>query len=259
MKAGKIICEGRVPGGKKGTTCGMHTTDLVIKHAVGLVVRTEHKKVVDHFSEFNELRKKIHGLLSRIMDKKAKKRFDELNEQSIAIFKCKALRLEIPNTTRVAGIHRMLESVLRSKHLLSIFQGSCSFREQLASVKISDDDWVVIAECEAILRHLNVLAMESQRDGDGSIAFSWFQTACCRSRLEREKEFLVVDCSKNWTTESSFADIPKMKLKEENLSKIPLTMLHRLQKEFQQYLPEPDEDQILAMVLHPVMATQGFQ
>ena len=53
--AGKYILEHRGQG-----KCDMHKTDLVLKHATGLVVRTCNKQTIDSNPSFTTLYKTIH-------------------------------------------------------------------------------------------------------------------------------------------------------------------------------------------------------
>ena len=56
-KTGEIVAEGRGTHGG-GTTCAMHSQELCLKHAMGLVVRRRSFKIVDSFEEGKELRDK---------------------------------------------------------------------------------------------------------------------------------------------------------------------------------------------------------
>ena len=118
-KMGEIIAEGRGTHGG-GTTCAMHSQELCLKHAMGLVVRRRGGKIVDSFEEGKELRYKGKKLASTLMDKKCKKWFHKMVSISQKVWNMKALNLVTPNETRVGGIYNMFVSILRVKPLLDI-------------------------------------------------------------------------------------------------------------------------------------------
>ena len=64
--AGKYILEHRGQG-----KCDMHKTDLVLKHATSLVVRTRNKQTIDSNPSFTTLYKTIHEFASWLMNKVA--------------------------------------------------------------------------------------------------------------------------------------------------------------------------------------------
>lgn len=64
-KTGELVSMGRVPN-VKGTTCHMHTQELVVKHALGIATRSVRGKgVVDSFAEGLQLKKKKNGQESK--------------------------------------------------------------------------------------------------------------------------------------------------------------------------------------------------
>lgn len=258
IKAGQLIASGRKAVG--GTTCGMHTTKLIIKHATGLKERKRNGVVIDSFAESVNLRKKVWGMASKIMDKKAKKRFEEYNKTCNGIYGCPARRLELPNDTRVSGLYRLFVSFLRARHLICVCSNSCSFSDVITDFILTNHEWQVLAEFESILRTMNALAMTSQRDDPGWIAFSWFEVTLSKAKLfSNNAVFKVFDTSVMWSPQSSTDEIPLITSRTEGLHEESKELLKRIKKEFDTYFPLPDSDQVIAMYIHPVMVSYGIR
>ena len=187
IAAGKLIADGRVPNG--GTTCQMHAVELVLKHSLGLLDRRKDGAVSDSFQEGKDLRDLCRDLASKVMDKKAKGRFHEFEQLSLKIFHVKPIKLKTPNATRVAGDYILLVSLLRAKSLLQVLMGESSYTAVYKNYIIASEQWKTIAEFEAVMNHIHHLAMTSQCNEPGEIAFSWFELSMCwmntRTRLTR--------------------------------------------------------------------------
>lgn len=253
--ASHLVASGRKPNGEY-TMCGMHSTELLMKHALGLVTRKKGNKVVDCFPEGLELIKRVHSSHSFIMDKKAKSRFYELKNLSRSMFNCEAKVLEIPNKTRVGGTHRMFESALKSKQLILIAQTNSSFSDKFSKVALKQADFMLIAEFEAVLKPVKCLALEHQKDKVGWIAFSWLNTVAAKKKLFGDNaRYAVVDVTQIWKPDISMDKIPRARLKFVDLDDRTKELIGRLEKEFEHYFPNPDEDQKKAILLHPVMAS----
>jgi hypothetical protein len=54
---------------RHGTTCHMHTQELVVGHALGIRTRKNNNVVTDKFPEAKNLRDKVKLLCSKVMDK----------------------------------------------------------------------------------------------------------------------------------------------------------------------------------------------
>jgi hypothetical protein len=251
-----------IAGGKRqlgGTSCSMHTVDLCIKHALGLVNRTKKRIIVDSFPPGKLLKKRIHAFLSCVKNKKAKARVQAYFKICKEVLNCKALVLQLPNVTRVAGFYIMVLSALRSKYLLTLFVYNSKFTDILLPLNLSPDEWQQTAEYESVLRHMNVLAMEVQKDDPAAVAFTWLEISICRQQLVSRKSFRVFDLNRKWTPQTPVKDIPRTSLKREDLQQNTQQLLTRLEKEFERYFSEPDSDQLMSMILHPIMVAMGFR
>jgi hypothetical protein len=259
LSTGLKIAGGRCPN-VKGTTCYMHTQELVTTHALGLKTRKRNGEVVDSFPDGKNLRDDVKLLLSKIMDKKAKGRFREYDKMCRDLLKVKARKLELPNDTRISGVYRMYVSALRSKRIIWLFLASSEVHgPPLQQFKLSERDWQFVAETESLLRTMDVLAMSSQKESVSSNVFSYYLTAQARYYLNNITALDVVNLGESWGPDKTLKELPKIKIRKENLMEETKELLIRFDKEFLHYFAQPDSDQILMMGLHPLMFWNGFR
>jgi hypothetical protein len=129
------------------------------------------KKVVDACEELTRVRLKIRELCAYVMDKHNKSRFDDLKLLSNDIWKCDCIKLEIPNATRVAGFYRMIQSLLRNRHLLENAQNSDSRNlAELNDYALTEPEWVGVSQIECILKKMTTLNMDMQSDIPGTFS-----------------------------------------------------------------------------------------
>ena len=259
VKAGELIASGRRADGSTISWCGMHTSELVVKHALGLVERRRANRVVDSFPDSKSLIKRAKKVCTHIMDKGCKKRFVEYNKYCLQMFNCKALKLQVPNKTRVSGTHITFQLMLRMKPVIMMIQNSAPWAEKIRDL-LSREDWRLIAEFDAILNHITFLSMEYQREIEGWVALTWFLNQAARRKLfGRNATFKVTDTSKVWDPTTTKENIPRIEHTVEQLHVTSQLFLKRLDHEFTFYYPEPDGDQIVAMQLHPATARLGLK
>jgi hypothetical protein len=117
------------------------------------LVRKKKQVVVDKCQELTKLRTKVKEFCAYIMYKKEKTRVEELKSLSNDIWNCNCSKLEIPNATQFAGFNRMLQSLLRNKHLLENAQKSNpKSLGELAKYALTEDEWVAVAQIECVLK-----------------------------------------------------------------------------------------------------------
>jgi hypothetical protein len=257
LKTGLTISGGRKPG-TKGTTCFMHAQELVVVHALGLRTRTK-KGDKDEFKEGKDLRDATRLLLSTIMNKKSKQRYERYGTFCKEQYRCDTVKLVVPNETRVSGVYAMYQSAIRSKKLIHSFTTRSTDKDVFTAMVLNDNQWQHIAETYAILQTTNILAMTSQQDSIDSNCFSYFQVANARHLLRTNFTFNVVDLSEHWTTDTDVKKLPCVQKTKNMLLPASSQLIDRLVKEFDRYFPEPDSDQLMMMVLHPVMVWSGFK
>jgi hypothetical protein len=259
VAAGKLISDGRVPKG--GTTCQMHAVELVLKHSLGLIDRRKDGVISDSFQEGKDLRDLCRDLASKVMDKKAKGRFHEFEQLSMKTFQVKPIKLKTPNATRVAGDYILLVSLLRAKSLLQVLMGESSYTAVYKNYIIASEQWKTIAEFEAVMSHIHHLAMTSQGNEPGEIAFSWFELSMCwmTYKDKTHKRYNVVDVTQSWSPDTAFEKLPTVKMDYNMMSPLSQEFITRLNHEFGNYFPCPDTDQLIAMNLHPVVQRNTFE
>jgi hypothetical protein len=103
IRTGITISNGRTPI-RRGTTCHMHTQELVVGHAMGIRTRKKNNGVTDQFPAAKNLRDKVKLLCSKLMDKKANNRFHKYRDYCKNNLSMSDRKLETPNDTRISGI-----------------------------------------------------------------------------------------------------------------------------------------------------------
>ena len=238
----------------------MHAQELVVVHALGL--RTRKKKgQKDEFPEGKNLRDKVGTLLSKIMDKKSKQRYERYGKYCKEHYGVDTIKLLVPNETRVSGVFGMYQSALRSKKLITAFTTRSSDAPTFTAAMLldDDDDWKHIAETYTILQTTNLLAMTSQEDSVDSNCFSYFQVAQARHLLETNDLYKIVDVSEHWTPATDVKKIPSISKTKDAMLPVSKSLITRLVNEFNRYFEKPDSDQIMMMVLNPLMFWGGFR
>ena len=98
----------------------MHITDLILKHATGLVIRTQ-KITVDSNPSFIAIYNKFHEFSNWLMNKVAKGHYND--------FKTKGKEnghdvqeIRLPNKTQVAGAQLMFQGLLRNKWAMDVYK-----------------------------------------------------------------------------------------------------------------------------------------
>lgn len=259
LLTGLMIAGGRTPA-VKGTTCHMHAQELVVQHALGLRQRRKGGQDVDSFGPGKALRDKCRTLVTKIMDKRSKNKFVKYIEYCLKELQIEVNKLEIPNDTRVSGVFYMYESILRPRKCIMMFCTVSSERAVYKDLNLDDYDWQLLAETHAVLKVMNILAMTSQQQSVESNCFSYYHVVNARFYLRTSTEFEVFDLSKDhWLPTTDINKIPTVVMLKEDLMSSTQKLIDRFEDEFQNYFAEPDSDQILMMVFHPLMIWMGFE
>ena len=109
------------------------------------------------------------------------------------------------------------------------------------------------------MKVMNVLAMTSQKQSVDSNCFSYYSVAYARFIVESARNLKVIDLSQNYNTTTAVSKIPTITLQINQLQYNTQCFIDRLVKEFNSYFRYPDSDQIIMMILHPVMAWRGLE
>ena len=192
------------------------------------------------------------------MDKK-KSMFKNFNDYCVETYGCPANRYVIPNETRVAGKYFLIQSFLRQHILYKMHSVDAKYSGQFSEFMITHSDWKFLQEIEGILRiFVDLISMKSQRDLPGFIALCWFQVAFTWAQILTADDSLCIDLNKNWKPSTLANKIPQVKIKRVKMQPRSHKLLERLDKEFTNYLPVPDSDMILSILIHPVMLGVGL-
>ena len=258
-------------------TCKMHTMSLVYSHAIGKVTRTMNRVVVDSFPDGERLRLKMHKLFSFVWNKRAKKRAVSYRMRNHAVGH-KTVRCPIDNATRINGTHRMYEFALRSRFCIDIYLNA-----EVVSVReahtISEIDWQLIAELEAVMRSTAEYSIKVQTERNTSMSMSYIWSLKVRFGTLQVSTFSVVDLDKGshletpgtlangWDSKTLFKDLPTKIMTaspEESrlkgypmISPLAIMLLTRLRLEFDKYFPPPEDAELIAMACNPIMITIG--
>jgi hypothetical protein len=254
---GRLVAGGRVAE-NQGTTCHMHTQELVLQHGLGIRTRTRNKQPIDEFLQGKALTKKFKKLSTFIMNKQDKNRFLNYSDYCKTNLGADVRKLVVPNDTRVSGIFFMFESLLRSYKCLTSYMSSNEHKHDFTEFDISPRDWQILAEFYSVMKVMNVLAMTSQKQSIDANCFSYYSVANAKFMIESAKKLQVIDFSNYYTTSMDFSKIPIINLEIHQLNQLSQDFMKRLVKEFDFYFKGPDGDQLLMMVFHPVMVWSGL-
>ena len=163
------MATGRLLAGQAGS-CNMHVAQLVADHATGKRTRSVNKKVVDSFPECDAIRSRVRGMIGYIWSRKAKSRMIAYKARN-TMAKKSVIRVGMDNATRIAGTERMYKQSLRSRWCMSTYfalEPSAGRTHELG-----DEEWVAVAQVEAVLRPICALAFTTQIDTRLVAGSSW--------------------------------------------------------------------------------------
>jgi hypothetical protein len=255
---GLLIAQNRAPL-IKGQSCNMHAQELVVTHALGLRKRSKNNVIIDKFEESLALKEKVKALVSKIMNKKQKHIFKKYTDYCKQLFNYNVIKLEIPNDTRVSGVFRMYDTLLRSKHAIVNYCTYGNDKRLFNDLMLSDDEWQMVAETHAVLKITNLLAMSSQTQSVDQNCMSFFNVHTARYLLTTKEQFRVVQLKRINSPTTLMKDNKYDNCKTTGLLDFTNQLINRFHIEFDNYFKEPDSDQILMMVFHPLMMRAGFE
>jgi hypothetical protein len=267
---------GRLLTGTNGT-CVMHETELIMEHALGMKVRTDNHVVVDSFTDCEDLRKSAKDAVSFLMDKKAKSRFPKY-VRAMAGQGRKALRIPLPNATRVAGTHKMIQGMVTSRWNLREYWQECPARKM-----ISDAEFNQLAELEATLFPLARLSKEVQSNQFGANSYCFIKTFtvyvnyCCNAiwyvadvEVEHNRDVLTRwHAGAKWAPrdlagkplinqQAGMTVVSFRKRKKDELTAMTQKLINRTGEEFTRYSAKVNQTQLLSMACNPLSATLGM-
>ena len=159
--ASSAVAMGRLLSGENGN-CHMNMANLVADHACGKVTRSANRAVVDSFPECESIRLKARKMIQFIFGGKSKSCAEKYKARNSLLGK-KTLRLGVDNDTRIAGVERMYQQLLRCCYCIPTY-----FYEEEAEIRdkymLIDYEWKVLAKIEAMMHSTCKLSFDTQVD-----------------------------------------------------------------------------------------------
>ena len=163
----------------------MHKTDLVLKHATGLVVRTYNKQTIHSNPSFTTLYKTIHEFASWLLNKVAHSQYNNL-KQHCAMKNQWVIEIPLPNKTRVARVAIMYKALICNKWEMDAYAvlphgGDSAFTKKYPTM----EQWKQLLEFESVLDPLQHCSISLQTDGPATNSASMLEIYLCRRNIKR--------------------------------------------------------------------------
>jgi hypothetical protein len=182
LKAGRLIVGNNQ---SENVLCGMHVVELVVGHASGFLERTVDKVVVDHNKPCRAFSKRVRKCVKQFSDRKTKSKMERYIEFCKTNLGFTALKIPLPNKTRVAGNFRMYEGLLRNHYAVERYcyhmtrPGAPRVQEFKRDLYLNAHEWQQLAEYCSIYEKTTSLVMELQADSPASLSLAKLQLAHC--------------------------------------------------------------------------------
>ena len=177
--AGKYILNHRGEG-----KCDMHITDLILKHATGLVIRTKKNITVDSNPSFIAIYNKFREFSNWLMNKVAKGRYNDFKTKSKENGRA-VQEIPLPNKTRVADAQLMFQGLLRNKWAMDVYKNLPGVDDTFAKKYPSQDEWQQLAEYEAVISPIQKCAISIQTDDLATNSWTLLEIYLARHEIER--------------------------------------------------------------------------
>ena len=237
----------------------MHLGQLLTGLALSIVERKKNGEVINHWEPVQVLYKKTKEMAKYVCDKK-NKRLDALLRFVESIGKLFRV-INIPNLTRVCGVWLLIKDCLCEMHVLRLYGMELSAFDNLV---LSREEWKQLAEFEAVMRTACVFCFGVQADRVEVACEIIFMLSRMKMAYEETTEYDVVDTSGSWNGDTAFDDLPRIKMTREpnqqnSLSTASIELINRFRRSYDEYFAIVNPDRLLAMMVHPMMATHGFE
>ena len=173
--------------------------------------------------------------------------------------------IPLPNDTRVSGQFLLVQGSLCCMNGLRLYAlKTASFEPK----NLSRQEWKQVAEFEAVMAVGHLLGFDSQSDRPEVAAEMPLRLSLLKTHYEEEDEWEVVDVTKDWRANASLDELPRLKMttseekaEEDSLplmSEASRALVKRFVASYAEYFGEINSDRLLAMLVHPLLGTQGF-
>ena len=175
--AGKYILNHQGEG-----KCDMHITDLILKHATGLVIRMK-KITVDSNPSFIASYNKFREFSNWLM-KSCQRVVQQLQNKSKEDGR-DVREIPLPNKTRVAGAQLMFQGLLRNKWAMDVYKNLPGVDDAFTKKYPSHDEWQQLAEYEAVISLIQKCAISIQTDDPATNCWTLLEIYLARREIER--------------------------------------------------------------------------
>ncbi len=237
--------------------------------------------MVDSNDPAEDVRKHVKKCIDGIMDKRAKGRCAKCVD-IMKTFGQKCIFFNVPNATRVAGVHQMYQGLIKSRWNLNCLCKSTNPPSWVP--QMTNEQFIEVAQMEALVSYDAGLSAVVQSDTWGSLAHCGIR--CLRVHViyhtKSVWDVAHVDkynnLSNQWHASCKFPrrplsprtrveqavtldmeEVQLIKVKTSDLQPTPQALIKRMMVESTKYCHAVVEPQVIALACHPLAATLGIQ
>lgn len=254
VAAGRMIA-----GSNENNNCHMHTTELVLGHALGMKTRTKSGRVIDSNVVAEAIRTSAQKVCVEA-NGSGNKKYKTANTS-----RCDSpIKLFVPNDTRVGGIAKMYESMIRSYWALAQYH-----KTEKPSIILSAIDWKTIAEIYGTLDVLTKFEFATQTSAFGAIGMNIVMIKNIEHEYQHQQVFTVPDLKATpWLCTTAIRDIPTIQVTSNDekidddtvkMMEVGVNLVRRIANEVRKYWTKRlYMSDLLAFALHPVGVSIGI-
>ncbi|OWZ01430.1 hypothetical protein PHMEG_00027181 [Phytophthora megakarya] len=236
------------------TDCIMHALSLCLGYGIGLKENTKNKKVVTEGGEFKEggrVIRKLRALNLYFGSTKSPQRIARLKEVQ-RLFKLPQLAALIDVDVRIGSVIKLLQrSIINYAAFKAYFQNPrTDTSERDVFVCITDADWSLAIELEAILHRVSELALVESQTANmlSSTMYVFLRVASVRLSSYKYTAFQLDGLRDEDTNEKNFA---RVEMKFEQISDLGYRCISRTLSQIAKRLPRPSVEMGMALLLDP--------
>ncbi|KAL7571353.1 hypothetical protein ACA910_007666 [Epithemia clementina (nom. ined.)] len=159
----------------------------------------------------------------------------------------------------------MYQTLLRSFWDLDYYLKSDHGPEDLKKIALSDEEWVMIAEAEAVLCSTQILSLDLQTNIPGAVAVSPVLVCFAKAQIPQKNSSPVSGIVKvdralpPWSgSETLHKNLRTVSKEMQHCKDTTCWLIARLVQEYDNYFKHQSQDDWLAMFCHPFMAYRGI-
>jgi hypothetical protein len=189
--------------------CEMHLGALAAGLALSFVERRQDGKVINYWAPFRDSYKILLSGLKYVFDKQ-NKRYTAY-QTFLASLSKPAIRVILPNSTRIAGVLLVIQHALRSMHALRLYASDCTALENKI---LTLAQWEQMAQFESVIRKAMYFCFDVQGNRVEIAGEMPLTLLVLWANYKYKKEYDVVDVNSKdkWTADTSFDNLPRVKM-----------------------------------------------